>query len=106
MSDIDFERGIVVHPCMAIVGEPDAPRPCEHIVSYDDEPFCFTHSDDEGSSVRGYSWLDTFGVVDEWRERHAAYVRQLQRGVITQAEFVHGVHVMIVKSLTEKAANS
>lgn len=36
------------------------PHKCEHsgcdsIVSYDDEPYCFTHSPDSGSSVRGYS---------------------------------------------------
>lgn len=28
---------------------------CERTVQYDDEPYCFTHSPDEGSSVRGYS---------------------------------------------------
>lgn len=28
---------------------------CEKIVIYDDEPWCFTHSPDSGSSVRGYS---------------------------------------------------
>jgi len=28
---------------------------CERTVHFDDEPMCFTHSPDEGSSVRGYS---------------------------------------------------
>lgn len=28
---------------------------CGEMVQYDDEPFCFTHSPDEGSSVQGYS---------------------------------------------------
>ncbi len=28
---------------------------CEHIVEFDDEPWCFMHSPDEGSSLRGYS---------------------------------------------------
>lgn len=28
---------------------------CSRMVQYDDEPYCFTHSPDEGSSVRGYS---------------------------------------------------
>lgn len=28
---------------------------CDRYVQYDDEPKCFTHSPDEGSSVRGYS---------------------------------------------------
>ena len=36
------------------------PHKCEHngcdsIVSYDDEPWCFTHSPDSGSSIPGYS---------------------------------------------------
>ena len=37
------------HPCI----QPG----CEHTVPFDDEPYCFTHSPDEGSSVRGYSYL-------------------------------------------------
>lgn len=36
------------HPC-------DSPG-CTHMVQYDDEPYCFTHSPDSGSSVSGYSW--------------------------------------------------
>lgn len=28
---------------------------CDNYVQYDDEPKCFTHSPDEGSSVKGYS---------------------------------------------------
>lgn len=28
---------------------------CETIVEFDDEPYCFTHSPDEGSSLPGYS---------------------------------------------------
>ena len=28
---------------------------CDRIVQYNDEPGCFIHSPDEGSSVRGYS---------------------------------------------------
>jgi len=31
---------------------------CGRIVQYDDEPWCFTHSPDSGSSVRGYSAYD------------------------------------------------
>jgi hypothetical protein len=39
----------------------DGQHPCEHegcphTVEYDDEPYCFTHSPDEGSAVPGYSW--------------------------------------------------
>ena len=37
------------HPC--------AEYGCEHTVLFDDEPYCYTHSPDEGSSVRGYSYL-------------------------------------------------
>lgn len=36
------------HPCTK--GE------CPNIVPYDDEPYCFTHSPDGGSTVRGYSY--------------------------------------------------
>jgi len=36
------------HPC-EFVG-------CDHSVQFDDEPYCFTHSPDEGSSVKGYSF--------------------------------------------------
>lgn len=36
------------HPCV-IDG-------CPHIVEYDDEPWCFTHSPDDGSAVPGYSY--------------------------------------------------
>jgi hypothetical protein len=43
----DIENGIFRHKC-----EQDG---CDRYVIYDDEPFCFTHSPDEGSSVRGYS---------------------------------------------------
>lgn len=28
---------------------------CDRTVQYDDEPWCFTHSPDSGSSLRGYS---------------------------------------------------
>lgn len=30
-------------------------RTCDSRPVYDDEPYCFVHSPDEGSSVRGYS---------------------------------------------------
>jgi hypothetical protein len=36
------------HPCEQLG--------CEHIVPYDDEPYCFDHSSDSGSYVRGYSY--------------------------------------------------
>jgi hypothetical protein len=40
------------------------PHPCEqegcdNIVMFDDEPYCFTHSPDEGSYVLGYSYKKT-----------------------------------------------
>lgn len=45
---------------MSIIDDFFFPHECEKegcgkMVSYDDEPFCFTHSPDEGSSVLGYS---------------------------------------------------
>jgi hypothetical protein len=36
------------HPCTA--------AGCTNEVQFDDEPFCFTHSPDSGSDVRGYSY--------------------------------------------------
>lgn len=40
---------------------------CDSRVSYDDEPFCFTHSPDEGSSFRGYSaYLEQREIDDPW----------------------------------------
>lgn len=29
---------------------------CKNIVMYDDEPYCFDHSPDSGSTVNGYSY--------------------------------------------------
>jgi hypothetical protein len=43
----DFDWGYYPHECEEIG--------CEKIVHYNDEPKCFTHSPDAGSSVRGYS---------------------------------------------------
>jgi len=39
--------GLYPHEC--------AEEGCTRIVQYNDEPRCFTHSPDEGSSVKGYS---------------------------------------------------
>jgi hypothetical protein len=39
------------HPCTA--------PGCTHIVEFDDEPWCFIHSPDSGSSVPGYSYRAT-----------------------------------------------
>lgn len=36
------------HPC--------ASTACKNTVPFDDEPFCFVHSPDEGSHVRDYSY--------------------------------------------------
>jgi hypothetical protein len=41
------EEGIFKHQCV----HPD----CDRIVEFDDEPWCFTHSPDEGSSLFGWS---------------------------------------------------
>jgi len=43
----DPENGLFRHKCEEFG--------CESHIIYDDEPYCFTHSPDEGSSVRGYS---------------------------------------------------
>ena len=31
---------------------------CENVVGFDDEPYCFKHSPDSGSCVRGYSYKE------------------------------------------------
>ncbi len=36
------------HPCSS--------PGCTNIVTYDDEPCCYTHSSDDGSFVKGYSY--------------------------------------------------
>jgi hypothetical protein len=41
------EDGIFIHEC-----EADG---CTTQIEFDDEPFCFTHSPDKGSSMPGYS---------------------------------------------------
>jgi hypothetical protein len=46
----EYHYGVYPHNC-EYVG-------CDKIVTYDDEPYCFTHSPDSGSSVRGYSVSD------------------------------------------------
>lgn len=43
-----FEDGI--HPCEE--------KNCREYVAYDDEPWCFEHSPDEGSHVPGYSYIN------------------------------------------------
>ena len=42
-----FNYGVFPHEC-------ESPA-CDRIVEFDDEPCCFAHSPDEGSSVVGYS---------------------------------------------------
>lgn len=41
------EEGIFPHECIK--------DDCKVIVQYDDEPWCFSHSPDSGSSVKGFS---------------------------------------------------
>lgn len=41
------EEGVFWHKC--IVSD------CSRTVEFDDEPWCFEHSPDSGSSLRGYS---------------------------------------------------
>jgi len=39
------------HPCLQAY--------CKHTVLFDDEPYCYEHSPDSGSSVRGYSYRES-----------------------------------------------
>lgn len=43
----DIANGVFWHECEELG--------CHLMVEFDDEPKCFTHSPDEGSSVKGYS---------------------------------------------------
>ena len=45
---LDIANGRDPHPCIT--------PGCNNLVEYDDEPWCFTHSPDSGSAVRGYSY--------------------------------------------------
>ena len=47
MSLEDLENGTFWHKCERMG--------CEAEVEYDDEPYCFIHSPDSGSSFPGYS---------------------------------------------------
>ena len=47
-----LHSGVQRHPCER--------EGCSKSVPFDDEPFCFEHSPDEGSSVRGYSYVEKY----------------------------------------------
>lgn len=44
---MSVEDGVFKHQCIL--------ADCETMVEFDDEPWCFTHSPDEGSSLAGWS---------------------------------------------------
>lgn len=50
--DVDLDGHVTMH---AIFRHKCEHRGCAHVVQYDDEPYCFEHSPDSGSSVPGYS---------------------------------------------------
>jgi len=41
---------------------------CDRIIAFHDEPFCFTHSPDEGSSMRGYDSRERPLVINGHRD--------------------------------------
>lgn len=47
MPENDIANGVFWHQCEE--------EGCTRLVEFDDEPKCFTHSPDEGSSLYGYS---------------------------------------------------
>lgn len=52
------DDGIFIHTCVT--------PGCDHKVEFDDEPCCFTHSPDSGSSLRGYSarkWVENAALI-------------------------------------------
>lgn len=50
LKGLKMDEGIFPHKCVI--------RMCDTTVQFDDEPWCFTHSPDSGSSKRGYSARD------------------------------------------------
>ena len=76
--------GSIPHPCV-IPG-------CYDVVPYDDEPWCYTHSPDEGSNKRGYSWLRDNNVSTTGQIEHAfRLAAQWNEGQITNTEFHAGM---------------
>lgn len=53
---------------------------CEKRPVYDDEPCCFEHSPDEGSSVRGYSAYKSEKAMKEHLARQNERINQFGRG--------------------------
>jgi len=49
--------GLFPHPCER--------EGCDKNCIYDDEPFCFAHSPDSGSSIKGYSAYKKFRASQE-----------------------------------------
>lgn len=38
-------------------------RGCTEVIEFDDEPFCFIHSSDSGSSLRGFSARNGLPII-------------------------------------------
>jgi hypothetical protein len=55
------EDGVFVHECEA--------NGCGVMVEFDDEPFCFTHSPDKGSSMPGYSAKARQEEILDWMSK-------------------------------------
>jgi hypothetical protein len=49
------------HPCVT--------PGCRNTVTFDDEPWCYTHSPDSGSDVPGYSYARSHIALDELRAK-------------------------------------
>lgn len=64
--DKAFE-GVRPHPCVE--------EGCDHVVPYDDEPWCFTHSPDSGSSVRGFSYRAAYPIACPQCDRGHPHLR-------------------------------
>ncbi len=54
------ERGLWCHTHWGLFPHPCEQESCDARCIYDDEPYCFSHSPDEGSSVKGYSAYQKF----------------------------------------------
>lgn len=49
-----MNNAIFCHQCLSV--------DCDVVVQYDDEPYCFVHSPDEGSDLPGFSARETLAL--------------------------------------------
>jgi hypothetical protein len=64
---------------------------CDRIITFDDEPWCFTHSPDEGSSQIGYSARAKF------MDKHGEAVLDAARSDKSEEEIIKTFGIMVLQ---------